>query len=119
MAGKNEPKSGGRKKGTRNKRTEMAAQLFEDIGFEPILVLAELYNESLAIFHEIKEAKEQDGKKLSSYDAVWLQIAQSVAKDLMPYRYPKLKALEITTEDENGKVRGLVLAYSDPKKAKA
>lgn len=109
-------KTGGRQKGTRNKRSDLASELFEKREFDPLEALIEICLEARKLFTEAVEAKEKEGKRPSGFDAIWLQIAQSAAKDLMPYRYAKLKPLEVDQAGEEAR-KPLTLAYPDPKKA--
>ena len=67
-------KTGGRQKGTPNKRTQNLVELIEAShgDFDPVLELINIY----------KDTKTP------------LELKTSILKDLMPYIYPKRKAIE-------------------------
>ena len=82
-------KHGGRAKGTPNKRTAEAIRILEEVDFCPIRKHVRIYNIAMQNF-EIDH---------SDFKFKYLEIAQGASKDLMPYLYPKLKAIEHSGDD--------------------
>jgi len=93
---KGSPKTGGRQKGTPNKRTQLAAQILEEQGFCPLLKGIALYNQAL---REFKKGR-------GDFRFKYLEIAQRELQDLRQYVYPKRKAIDITSD-------GQALSFSD------
>ena len=73
-------KTGGRSKGTPNKKTQIIQQQMEDLGFDPIESMIEISRLAMA------------NKDYS--------LAMQVAKELAQYIYPKRKAVEHVTEQD-------------------
>ena len=78
MAGKKlgSPKTGGRQKGTGNRRTPELMDLFDEY--------AEVYGDPVLTLFEIQGNKDLEPS-----------LRLKVAVDLLPYRYPKRKAVEL------------------------
>ena len=72
-------KTGGRTKGTPNKKTLLVQQQMEDLGFDPI--------ESMIEINRLAMAKED------------YSLAGQMAKELAQYVYPKRKSIEQTSEE--------------------
>lgn len=83
-------KSGGRQKGAPNKRTLELQEILKNNDFCPVTKLMNVYDEALRSYADGQEDR-----------AAMLGIAQRCASDLMPYLYPKRKAVEL--EPETGK----------------
>ena len=73
-------KTGGRTKGTPNKKTQLIQQQMEDLGFDPIESMIEISRLAMA------------NKDYS--------LAGQIAKELAQYIYPKRKAVEHVTEQD-------------------
>jgi len=73
-------KTGGRTKGTPNKKTQIIQQQMEDLGFDPIESMIEISRLAMA------------NKDYS--------LAGQIAKELAQYIYPKRKAVEHVTEQD-------------------
>jgi hypothetical protein len=69
-------KTGGRKKGTPNKNTQLVRKRLEELGFDPIEGMIVIHNEA-----------RQEGD---------LSTAGQMCKELAQYAYPKLKAIEVS-----------------------
>lgn len=105
-------KAGGRKAGTPNKRTlDLVAQL-RKIGYDPVAELIEAGNlakqewlahaERLEAIDEALQNETFSPKlltNLSDKPYEYLKIMQGTAAAVMPYLFPKRKAVEITGED--------------------
>ena len=72
-------KTGGRTKGTPNKKTLLVQQQMEDLGFDPIESMIEINRLAMA------------NKDYS--------LAGQMAKELAQYVYPKRKSIEQTSEE--------------------
>lgn len=79
-------KTGGRKKGSLNKKTKYALDILEDYGFCPIAKGVETYERALLEFEEDR----------SDFRFKYLEIAQRELQDLRQYVFPKRKAVELT-----------------------
>lgn len=103
MAGKGEPKTGGRKKGTPNRATDTAADIFRKARFDPLRKMIGLARAHEKIMRTIdEEEKENPGTKM-----VVLEVYQDslkslfpIYKELMNYAHPKRKAVELSGPDE-------------------
>ena len=73
-------KTGGRTKGTPNKKTQIIQQQMEDLGFDPI--------ESMIGISKLAMANKD------------YSLADQLAKELTQYLYPKRKAVEHVTEQD-------------------
>ena len=90
---KGSPKTGGRPKGGRNKRT-MYMDRLADLGFDPFdlarqIALGRMYD-------EVEEVNEKTGKKKKVKIPLPWAIRQKSIHELMSYMAPKLKALEVS-----------------------
>ena len=72
-------KTGGRTKGTPNKKTQLVQQQMEDLGFDPIESMIEICNQAMT------------DKNYA--------LAGQMAKELAQYIYPKRKAVEHITDE--------------------
>jgi hypothetical protein len=72
-------KTGGRAKGTPNKKTQLVQQQMEDLGFDPIESMIEICNQAMT------------DKNYA--------LAGQMAKELAQYVYPKRKAVEHITDE--------------------
>ena len=90
-------KTGGRKKGTPNKKTLEAQELLAASNFDPIAAMIEISQQAMA-------------------DKNYL-LAGQMAKELAQYVYPKRKAIEhINKEDENPLPTQLIINFTDDPK---
>lgn len=110
-------KTGGRKPGTPNKRTQDLTEILDEKGFCPAAELVRTYRRAsrhfkiyddllkrmvLAIEGEDADEIFRAVKTASSFaeDApAYLTIAEHAAKELMQYKFPKRKAIELTGKD--------------------
>jgi len=90
MADKNGKKTGGRKKGVPNKRTAEIRQILENLDFCPVRSLVLIQEMALKNF---KVASEEQAP-------TYLGIAAKASADLLPYLYPRRKAIDLTSEGE-------------------
>ena len=90
-------KTGGRKKGTPNKKTLEAQELLAASNFDPIITMVEISQQAMA-------------------DKNYL-LAGQMAKELAQYVYPKRKAIEhINKEDEDPLPTQLIINFTDDPK---
>ncbi len=105
-------KTGGRKKGTPNKRTQEFIDVLERRKFSPADALVDIFRKASKQFHQydklvegvLEAARNGDGIEPSQVRGLfdsdekiqYLEIARKVATDLMQYRFPKRKAIEHT-----------------------
>lgn len=116
MAGKGEPKSGGRKKGTPNKRTRELIEILDQHGFCPASALIETHTIAMKEYHRAGEIFDAIQDKRADYDMIplaadeatkYLKIAQDAAKEMMAYVYPKRKPIDsapVNDDDANQKI---------------
>lgn len=101
----------GRTAGTPNKRTVDLLKTLSDLGYDPVAKMVEY---GLAAEQEFKLARAREQASLEArergenvkiyhdYDTTeYLKIAQTSAKEVMAYAYPKRKAMELVDEDGN------------------
>ena len=103
MAAKGQPKSGGREKGTPNKRSEEAIEIFERRRFDPLQRMITLAHSYERVVRDIDKAgKDNPAVKLERMDAYVTALGQlfPIYKELLQYRYPKRKAIEISGDPE-------------------
>lgn len=106
MAGNGGARPGaGRKKGSLNKRTQDLIELLEERGYSPVAELIEVgayarkeYERSAEIYDAIQAKREghEIRTPLNDTAPTYLQIMQKSAAEIMPYMYPKRKAIEHT-----------------------
>jgi len=89
-------KTGGRAKGTPNKKTQLVQQQMEDLGFDPIESMIEI-------------------SKLAMADKDY-SLAGQMAKELAQYIYPKRKAIEHIPEELNLPPMEITVQYVDEPK---
>lgn len=109
-------KSGGRKKGTPNKKTLKVIEILEELDYDPLREAIEMlrkpnvsYGEVMRLYNEyLNECEEQDIDATSLKEFVEDAMMGNLdAKDrldahikLIKYVYPARKAIEISSEDE-------------------
>jgi hypothetical protein len=84
-------KTGGRQKGSRNKTTRTAREIFDAAGLDPLeaqLGLAQQLMEQLAKGVPVKDRLD------------YTRVLAGVLKELTKYRHPQLKQLELTTDPD-------------------
>lgn len=109
MADKFGNKTGGRVKGKLNERTEKVVELIDQSKLSPIdfdLAVLNWDLEKLGLTEE--QIKEIDIR-------TQLEMRQRASDSLKPHGYPKLKAVEVSIDEESRK--GLTLAYANPKQS--
>lgn len=98
-------KAGGRTKGTPNLKTLDLIATLEEKGYFPVAELIRVSEEAWREYGraaEIHDAIQNNRKRaglplMTETDAPkYLKIAQSCAADLMPYMYPRRKAIEFS-----------------------
>ena len=98
-------KTGGRQKGTPNKKTQEAQELAEKLGINPLEILLHFaagnYQELGLVEH--KEIRTKDGAVIFE-PTISPELRQKSAKDACEYLVPKLKAIE-----HSGSVDGMEL----------
>ena len=77
------PKTGGRQKGTGNTRTQELMDLFDEY--------AEVHGDPVLTLFEIQGNKDLEPS-----------LRLRVAVDLLPYRYPRRRAVDVAAEDRPG-----------------
>lgn len=98
----------GRPKGALNKRTEKVVELIEQSKLDPIEFDVAVLNWDLEKLN-LTEAQIADIDTRTQ-----LEMRQHASDSLKPYAYPKLRAVEISLDEESS--RGLTLAYANPAK---
>lgn len=91
------PPGSGRKKGTRNKKTEDAQALADRLGVDPFAILlhyASRNYEALGI-PETRTKYTASGMPYEE-DSISTELAQKSAKDATPYLRPVLKSVELS-----------------------
>jgi len=89
-------KTGGRSKGTPNKKTQLIQQQMEDLGFDPIESMIEISKLAMA------------NKDYS--------LAGQMAKELAQYIYPKRKAIEHSPEELDLEPMQIIINVTDDPK---
>ena len=117
MADINGNKTGGRDKGTRNKETQWAINLAREQKMHPFEVLLKFANRdhvalglpeyTYKVFGKGEDATTQEELTISP------ELQEKAAKDACDFIMSKIKAVEISTDDETKKA--LTLAYANPK----
>ena len=96
---------GGRKKGTPNKRTLALMEILNDAGYSPVAELIRIaaiaekeYDRAGEIYDAIQDARIEKGRVplTESIAPTYLSIMQKSAADIMPYLYPRRKAVELS-----------------------
>lgn len=106
-------KTGGRTKGTRNKRTsERAARIAEAVGAGPMLA-RDLLQRAMLRFWALSEKH----KRHEPTHVKYLKIAADLAADLCPYESPKLQptALQPIAKTEGPGVRRIMIEFVKPR----
>lgn len=99
------PKTGGRVAGTPNKKTLDLASKLDELGFDPVTKLVTIANFALKEYEQATKNNVKwdtcdhcDSKTKCEHDrasgAEWLRIAGTNTAELLPYLYPKRKAIE-------------------------
>lgn len=96
------PKSGGRKKGSLNKTTELLFDLIDKKRLEPL----EGFRKSIKELEKIKCYEASD--KISVVNA-----KIGIYMDIMKYLYPRRKAVELVNNDENKSERIIKIQWAD------
>lgn len=100
-------KTGGREKGKLNKRSEIAIELIEQSKLGPL-------DYDLAILNwDLEKLGITEAQAADIDTRTQLELRQKASDSLKPHAYPKLKAMEISIDEESKK--GLALAYPNPK----
>lgn len=86
----------GRRRGTTNKRTLDLVCHLEDLGFDPVAKLVLIFSDAMDDYATLRGKTVAPGNDTA---AGFLKIAESACADIMPYMYPKRKAVEVTGED--------------------
>jgi hypothetical protein len=94
-------KWGGRKKGTRNKRTVFAHEVAEKMGVDPVQFLLEIVKSDalqIVVTDPVSGTVllNEDGTPKRIWVAVTTQERLDASKTLIGYMYPKLQAMQIT-----------------------
>lgn len=92
------PKTGGRKAGTPNKRTQELQEKLRELNCDPIKGMVDIANSS-----------EAEGN---------LTLAGQMYKELAQYIYPKRKATEIVAEEDIEPIKSVTIRYVDGRKRK-
>jgi hypothetical protein len=128
--GKEKPKTGGRKKGTPNKRTVEFLKILEETNFCPTRAQIRIYRRAAKAydgftdkaFKALEEAETSEEKlaalgllaKLSEHAPTYLAIAQRSSAELMQYAQPKRKSIEIKPPSDGDEEAGGVLIFLPP-----
>lgn len=131
MADSEGNKTGGRQKGTPNKKSAELLELAEEMGADPFDFLCKIMKGDLRDFgyvypdDEIYNPEDDpDGsnlfldKKVMAFlprHMIPLELRTEAAKELMPYLHAKRKSVELKTP-EDGKGKVFTLAYAIPPK---
>lgn len=97
---KGSPKTGGRKKGTPNKKSRFVRELLENQKFDPV-------TECVVVFRKAMDKFEHQNH--SEFQFKWLEIAGKQCHELMKYCYPQLKAIDHNlTEDTQNSLTDII-----------
>ena len=109
-------KTGGRSKGTPNKRNQEIYELAEDLGCNPvkILMLFALRDYDQLGLSEFTETTTKSGDKIKE-PTISPELQKSAASDLMPYMYGKRKPIDSNGDDSNDPVTAFIEALSGSK----
>jgi hypothetical protein len=138
-AGKSKLKTGGRKKGTPNKRTTEFLKILEEQDFCPTRALITSYRKAMKAYASVDkamslvaDAKDTEERlqalgivaNLTANAPTNLSIAQRAAAELLQYAQPKRKAIEFKPPGEGDENAGGVIIFMpsngrEAKKAKA
>lgn len=108
--------SGGRPKGAPNKRTWEARKIIEDMGFDPITALVHFARgdwQALGLPSATKQIYTKEAG-IIEVDRIDEQLRQKSVKDLVPYVYPQLKAIEHSGEAANMLAQTLAHLFGGP-----
>jgi hypothetical protein len=99
-------KFGGRKKGTKNKLSREADEVFETIGFCPLETLIDIaMGNWKALGYESEFKSEFDSKgEAVEVERIQLEHRLAAAKEACKYRFSQKKAVELTTKDTGFKI---------------
>lgn len=132
--GQSKPKTGGRKKGAPNKRTLDFIQVLEAMEFCPAVELIRTYRRAVRQYRlfenlvgRVEKAVEGEepnelfaairaAKAFSGDAPTYLSIAEHASKELMQYKFPKRKSIELSGKD--GGPLDLYLRMSPEERAK-
>ena len=89
---KGKKKTGGRKKGVINKRSQKAMEILANEKFCPLLKMIEMYERGLKEFKDDR----------SDFRFKYLEIAANQLKELAQYAFPKRKAIDFPIDEETG-----------------
>lgn len=107
-------KTGGRVAGTPNKLTVDLAIRLDELGFDPLARLVQCHEEALKAYLE-----NRDGDVRMTGAPQYLKIATDAAADMMQYRYPKRKAIEVEAGDKiRATIADLAKAWADERGSK-
>lgn len=120
-------KTGGRKKGTRNKDTQSARDIAAEKNYRPIAQLIRIaaiaekeYKRAAEIFDAIQEKRAAYKMVPLSNDKVpeFLKVMQKSAAEVAPYLHPRLKSIDIKpgSGDDGVTWADLVRSIVDKKK---
>lgn len=87
------PAKAGRKSGSVNLRTQDLVDLLESLNYSPVAKLIEVGAKAEAAYEKASTSTDQLTRSTAHS---YLRIAQSSASDLMPYLFPKRRAVEHT-----------------------
>jgi hypothetical protein len=96
MADSNGNKTGGREKGTLNKRSLRAQELAEELGCDPLKILLHFAMGDARALGYVS-VDEDTGKE--TVGVIEPEMRLSAAKEASSYLFPKLKAIEHTGKD--------------------
>lgn len=97
MATKDGKKTGGRKKGTPNKRTQMLEEILESMNCAPLENLARIANgERIRCTTYLNK---ETGEQVEEDVIPTLDQQITANKELLQYLYPKKRATEVTGKD--------------------
>lgn len=112
------PKTGGRKKGTRNRSTEYVAEVLDRLNCEPIEGMARIAMRDIPCStcggagrvpsRDLRKKEACPGCAGSGKEPIPIGLAAKMLSELASYRYPKLKAVEHRASDEKGNTVSLV-----------
>lgn len=122
MGAANAPKTGGRRKGTPNKRTRELVAILDEHGYCPIAdaiwvaaVAKKEYERSGEIYDAIQDERTKQDVRTPLVDTApdYLRIVQTSALGIAPYAFPKRKSIEF----DGANAKDFITAFGELAKA--
>lgn len=108
---KGKEKTGGRKAGVPNKKTEHFFEMCDKYGFDPVeFNINVAMNNWKALGYPNRTYQVSTGDGVIEVDFIELKDRVNANNKLLDFMYPKRKAIEVT--NDTGEQKGFILAYN-------